>query len=310
MKPSAPNTPRPAFTLVEMLIVISIIGLLAAILFPVFAKVRESGRRASCLSNLKQLGLAFTQYTQDYGGRFPGSGDTYQALASDPSCFASTCNGWQAGRAHWVSGVPSQFLADPSPPFAPRRTGSVINHADVENGALFPYVKSDTSYYCPSDTYGSDKKLSYSMNCALTLLSQTRIRTPADIVLLVDEQGANDGYFWAANAHASGTPSSNISSVSTGTSTDQLTTRHNGGGNLLYVDGHVKFFQFSEFPLDDSAQGLANKWKTSGSPRFHDRAFGKYGSNTPPNMGTGRYLRDFCDAGAGPGTADGTGNGP
>jgi prepilin-type N-terminal cleavage/methylation domain-containing protein/prepilin-type processing-associated H-X9-DG protein len=57
---------RHGFTLIELLVVISIIALLAAILFPVFARARENARRASCQSNLKQIGLAITQYTQDY----------------------------------------------------------------------------------------------------------------------------------------------------------------------------------------------------------------------------------------------------
>jgi prepilin-type N-terminal cleavage/methylation domain-containing protein/prepilin-type processing-associated H-X9-DG protein len=67
------NRKTQAFTLIELLVVIAIIGLLAAILFPVFARVRESARRASCLSNMKQLGLAVEQYKQDFDGVYPFS---------------------------------------------------------------------------------------------------------------------------------------------------------------------------------------------------------------------------------------------
>ena len=67
-------TSRRAFTLIELLVVIAIIALLAAILFPVFARARENARRSSCGSNMKQMGLAVQQYSQDYDERFPRAG--------------------------------------------------------------------------------------------------------------------------------------------------------------------------------------------------------------------------------------------
>lgn len=74
-KPSGyPRTGKYGFTLIELLVVIAIISLLAAILFPVFARARENARRSACQSNLRQIGMGLMQYTQDYDEFLPTSG--------------------------------------------------------------------------------------------------------------------------------------------------------------------------------------------------------------------------------------------
>ena len=65
---------RRGFTLIELLVVIAIIAILAAILFPVFAQAREAARKTSCVSNMWQVGIAFTMYTQDYDECYPWAG--------------------------------------------------------------------------------------------------------------------------------------------------------------------------------------------------------------------------------------------
>jgi len=113
----AEGTRRRAFTLIELLVVIAIIAILAAILFPVFARARENARRASCQSNLKQIGLGFAQYSQDYDEKIPGV-----FLGDDV--------------------VVSQFVAD-----------SNAYHAAIWADALQPYVKSTQVFRCPSSNF-------------------------------------------------------------------------------------------------------------------------------------------------------------
>src|SRR5450755_1930358 len=80
---------RPGFTLIELLVVVAIIALLAAILFPVFARARENARRTSCSSNLKQLGLGVLMYAQDYDEYYP-----YCVMVlTDPGSLANPVGG-------------------------------------------------------------------------------------------------------------------------------------------------------------------------------------------------------------------------
>ena len=105
MKPfSSHVSPRrkAAFTLIELLVVIAVIAILAAILFPVFARARENARRAACLSNMKQIGLGIMQYVQDFDEKFPAQYSNQfnfmatkasETTASAPYCSSTAKNG-------------------------------------------------------------------------------------------------------------------------------------------------------------------------------------------------------------------------
>ena len=102
---------RRGFTLIELLVVIAIIAILAAILFPVFAKAREKARQTTCLSNLKQLALANIMYSSDYGGRFMAFCDAsigcfYAARTLDPyikneAIWACPSRSWEPWWGPW-----------------------------------------------------------------------------------------------------------------------------------------------------------------------------------------------------------------
>ncbi len=86
---------KNGFTLIELLVVIAIISILAAILFPVFARARENARRASCLSNLKQMGIGIMMYTQDYDEMYPDSTTTEMVWMYAVQPYVKNYNVWR-----------------------------------------------------------------------------------------------------------------------------------------------------------------------------------------------------------------------
>jgi prepilin-type N-terminal cleavage/methylation domain-containing protein/prepilin-type processing-associated H-X9-DG protein len=111
---------RHGFTLIELLVVIAIIAILAAILFPVFARAREKARQTTCLSNLKQIALASQMYSQDYDGNFPSS---LIGGAVPGSYDQANINIMVAGERYY-GGYPT---------------------------LLNPYIKNTQVFWCPSD---------------------------------------------------------------------------------------------------------------------------------------------------------------
>jgi len=169
---------RRAFTLIELLTVIAIIAVLAAILFPVFARAKASAKNTQCVSNLKQLGSAISLYMADYDDVFPAALDASDKYSPDI---------WNA-----------------FPEYRDR-----IPHMPMMQDALYPYAKSKEIFKCPSDsgtqvldnhwpqnfltapsmyaTYG----ISYFFRTeiAFRYFSQTTFELPANINVMFDGAG-------------------------------------------------------------------------------------------------------------------------
>jgi prepilin-type N-terminal cleavage/methylation domain-containing protein/prepilin-type processing-associated H-X9-DG protein len=193
---------RKGFTLIELLVVIAIIAILAAILFPVFARARENARRSSCQSNLKQIGLGIMQYTQDYDEKMPNYSFDYSNTLM-----------WQMVIQPYVKST--QLFSCPSNQ----------NTTDVEGTQppkiLAHYVGNihgcGTQPWATGSTCGGVFGARFSGGVALA-----DIQNPASTLAVVENAAGSMIY-----------PEESWS-------TDRLFVGHLQTSNYLYADGHVK----------------------------------------------------------------------
>lgn len=217
------------FTLIELLVVIAIIAILAAILFPVFSAARESARQTACSSNLRQIGMAFGMYVQDYDERLPDRRDLKVALGYHP------WNTWPA--------------SDPRGGWA----GVVLN----------PYVKNDGIWSCPSVAGALDvvqAKQAYTPNPETPVARYWlwRFDRPDAPVPFDDFWGKTDEQAIADLQTGNNPQAGHPQSVSeTELAVDPYFPRtikavdaalkghsvHRGGRNRLFLDFHVKYLR-------------------------------------------------------------------
>jgi prepilin-type N-terminal cleavage/methylation domain-containing protein/prepilin-type processing-associated H-X9-DG protein len=205
---------RNGFTLIELLVVIAIIAILAAILFPVFARARENARRASCMSNLKQIGLGMMMYVQDYDGKY----------------FLRTYSSDGAGA---ITGTIYSY-------WSPRAKAGGGYYPWV----LEPYIKSTQLFVCPSNR-SAFSSYAYNGYPATTQYTESMIDAPSQMVAIVDDQFGGgiayspNGTGWNSNfCETYNTP------ADPGCPTDQkFYGRHLDGVNIAFMDGHVKWLR-------------------------------------------------------------------
>lgn len=213
------KTRRGGFTLIELLVVIAIIAILAAILFPVFAKAREKARQASCLNNLRQVGVSVLMYCEDYDGTYPQS---YQDVSSGAGSTFQIPLTWPNRLMPYIKN--QQVYRCPSD----SRTPNVD----------FPGCRPILQSYCWNRYLGIDiPEWGY-----WNLVSLADVTAPAQCVMLAD-----DSSDWITAGYGGAFNTLDSPDWMEGFHAKVLRGRHNEGDNFMFADGHVKWFQKTRF---------------------------------------------------------------
>lgn len=221
---------RGGFTLIELLVVIAIIAILAAILFPVFARAREKARQTSCLSNLKQLGTAFMMYVQDYDERTPRHCTCCPARDVHPCALQA------------VYPYVKNFQLYACPSFA--RT-AVHTRPNVPEGSAtnFPEVNR-----------------SYGYNFELDYKSLAQPKYPAELILFADSTNVPMRTDCCASGYLA--PAPRTGCCATSAPFGRVAPRHNDGANHAYADGHAKWAKVTEAMHGNNAS--SRYWRVGG----------------------------------------------
>jgi len=208
------HKPGRGFTLIELLVVIAIIAILAAILFPVFAKVREKARQITCLSNEKQIGLGFTQYVEDYDEMYPWCQNDDPTLVNGPVA-------WQVAIYPYVKSA--QVFACPS---NPNTKTFIVNTPNTAYGVPGIPVSYMSPYGIDQGDFGGTAMLAYHSTSNNSPTALASVQYPSTTILVGETRAMFNG-LPVTRAYYSG-PS------------DTIMQGHTGVTNFLLGDGHVK----------------------------------------------------------------------
>ncbi len=208
------NAARRGFTLIELLVVIAIIAILAAILFPAFAKAREAARRSSCSSNMKQIGIGLMQYSQEYDEQQPPVSDSIPATAGT---FIWVDSIQPYLKSYDVFRCPSSNSSSSSLPMANRSATSQA----IVSYAPNVLVTSDAG----DQGYLSD-------NSSSSLAAEN---SPASTIAVVESNGTT-----TTSPSTSFTKTNDRFKINDSEYANTLFAGHLGTSNYLFADGHVK----------------------------------------------------------------------
>ena len=227
---------RNGFTLIELLVVIAIIAILAAILFPVFAKAREAARKTSCESNLKQIGTAFRMYSQDFDENAPNNG--YDA-ANTVACPQETT---RTGYRGTICNSLQPYVKNTNLFTCPSDTQKALNIADTSAcpaGTANVYVDS----YCFN--YLGIGSSTTSTTYTGAAYNDAGVLAPADLMVMWDSNNR-----WADGGGATG-PFYGREIVQFAAGNYNYGARHSGQLNYLFYDGHVKGGRWDQFKFQN-----------------------------------------------------------